>query len=101
MATVFVVTAGTGDTYRIERVYLDSDQAHRFAQDYNGMVPMNRSRWRSGRPVRRRLLSPHTPSSSPPHPARLVAAAVSHHSMATCRETVIDAGNVAPVNTYQ
>jgi hypothetical protein len=25
MATVFVVTAGSGDSYRIERVYLDSD----------------------------------------------------------------------------
>ena len=35
MTTVYVVTAGGGDTYRIERVYLDSDQAHRFAQDYN------------------------------------------------------------------
>lgn len=27
MATVYVVTAGSGDTYRIERVYLDRDQA--------------------------------------------------------------------------
>ncbi len=25
MATVYVVTAGSGDTYRIERVYLDRD----------------------------------------------------------------------------
>ena len=40
MATVFVVTAGTGDTYRIERVYLDSDQAYGFAQDYNGIAPV-------------------------------------------------------------
>ena len=29
MATVYVVTAGSGDTYRIERVYLDRDQADR------------------------------------------------------------------------
>ena len=27
MTTVYVVTAGGGDTYRIERVYLDPDQA--------------------------------------------------------------------------
>ena len=25
MATVYVVTAGSGESYRIERVYLDSD----------------------------------------------------------------------------
>jgi hypothetical protein len=31
---VYVVTAGGGDTYRIERVYLDRDQADQFAQDY-------------------------------------------------------------------
>jgi len=40
MATVYVVTAGSGDSYRIERVYLDSDQAYRFAQDYNGIGPV-------------------------------------------------------------
>src|SRR6476619_78319 len=40
MATVFVVTAGSGDTYRIERVYLDRDAAHGFAQDYNGIAPV-------------------------------------------------------------
>ncbi len=40
MTTVFVITAGTGDTYRIERVYLDSDKAYRFAQDYNGISPV-------------------------------------------------------------
>ena len=28
MTTVNVVTAGSGDTYRIERVYLDSDEAY-------------------------------------------------------------------------
>ena len=38
--TVYVVTAGSGDTYRIERVYLDSDRADRFAQDYNGLAPV-------------------------------------------------------------
>jgi len=41
MATVFVVTAGSGDTYRIERVYLDRDEAYRFAQDYNGIAPVD------------------------------------------------------------
>ena len=40
MAMVYVVTAGSGDTYRIERVYLDSDQAYKFAQDYNGIAPV-------------------------------------------------------------
>ena len=40
MATVYVVTAGSGDSYRIERVYLDSDQAYGFAQDYNGIAPV-------------------------------------------------------------
>jgi hypothetical protein len=40
MATVYVVTAGSADTYRIERVYLDRDQAYKFAQDYNGIGPI-------------------------------------------------------------
>jgi hypothetical protein len=40
MAMVYVVTAGSGDTYRIERIYLDHDQADRFAQDYNGIAPV-------------------------------------------------------------
>jgi hypothetical protein len=40
MATVCVVTAGSGDTYRIERVYLDRDQADEFAQHYNGIAPV-------------------------------------------------------------
>ena len=38
MATVHVVTAGTGDTYRIASV--DGDQAHAFAQAYNGIAPV-------------------------------------------------------------
>ena len=32
MTAVFVVTAGSGDTYRIERVYLDREEADRFAR---------------------------------------------------------------------
>ena len=40
MTTVYVLTAGSGDSYRIERVYLDSDQAYGFAQDYNGIAPV-------------------------------------------------------------
>ena len=39
MTTVYVVTAGSGDTYRVERVYLDRDEAYGFAQDYNGIAP--------------------------------------------------------------
>ena len=41
MTTVYVVTAGSGDTYRIERVYLDSDEAYKFAQAYNGIGPVD------------------------------------------------------------
>ena len=52
MATVYVVTAGSGESYRIERVYLDRDQADQFAQDYNGIEPVQV--WRHGRPMRRR-----------------------------------------------
>jgi len=40
MATVYVVTAGSGDSYRIERVYLDGEKAYGFAQDYNGISPV-------------------------------------------------------------
>ena len=53
MATVFVVTAGSGDTYRIERVYLDRDEAHGFAQDYNGIAPVEPvqvEEWQDGAP---------------------------------------------------
>ena len=32
MAAVYVVTAGSGESYHIERVYLDADQAYGFAQ---------------------------------------------------------------------
>ena len=53
MATVFVVTAGSGDSYRIERVYLDSEQAYGFAQDYNGIAPtepVQVEEWQVGSP---------------------------------------------------
>ena len=40
MAAVCVVTAGSGDTYRIERIYLDRDQAEWFTQDYNEIAPV-------------------------------------------------------------
>ena len=39
MTTVYVVTAGSEATYRIERIYLDSEQAYTFAQAYNGVGP--------------------------------------------------------------
>ncbi len=53
MATVYVVTAGSGDTYRIERVYLDGEQAYGFAQAYNGISPVEPvqvEEWQAGRP---------------------------------------------------
>ena len=40
MTTVSVLTAGSGESYRIERVYLDGAQAYGFAQDYNGIAPV-------------------------------------------------------------
>ena len=55
MATVYVVTAGSGDSYRIERVYLDGERAYRFAQDYNGIAPVEPvqvEEWESGAPAR-------------------------------------------------
>ena len=54
MATVFVVTAGSGDTYRIERVYLDGERAYKFAQDYNGISPVEPvqvEEWQAGDPA--------------------------------------------------
>jgi hypothetical protein len=54
MATVYVVTAGSGDGYRIERVYLDSDQAYGFAQAYNGISPVEPvqvEEWQDGAPA--------------------------------------------------
>jgi hypothetical protein len=53
MATAYVVTAGSGDTYRIERVYLDSELAYRFAQAYNGIAPVEPvqvEEWKPGAP---------------------------------------------------
>ena len=53
MTTVYVVTAGSGDSYRIERVYLDRDQAYGFAQDYNGIAPVEPvqvEEWQVGAP---------------------------------------------------
>ena len=53
MTTVYVVTAGSGDSYRIERVYLDGDQAYGFAQDYNGIAPVEPvqvEEWQTGAP---------------------------------------------------
>ena len=40
MATVYAITSGSGDTYRIERVYLDRDEAYGFAEAYNGIAPV-------------------------------------------------------------
>jgi hypothetical protein len=53
MAKVYVITAGRGDTYRIERVYLDRDQAYGFAEDYNGIAPnepVHVEEWETGAP---------------------------------------------------
>ena len=30
--------AGSGESYRIERIYLDADQAYGFAEAYNGIA---------------------------------------------------------------
>jgi hypothetical protein len=52
MATVFAATAGS-DAYRIERLYLNRDQADRFAQDYNGIAhvePVQVKEWQTGAP---------------------------------------------------
>ncbi len=38
MTAVCVGTAGSGESYRIERVYLDAEQAYGFAEDYNGIA---------------------------------------------------------------
>ena len=53
MATVYVMTAGSGETYRIERVYLDRDEAYKFAQNYNGIAPVEPAQveeWQIGAP---------------------------------------------------
>jgi hypothetical protein len=53
MATVFVVTAGSGETYHIERMYLDADGAYGFAQAYNGIAPVEPvqvEEWQVGAP---------------------------------------------------
>lgn len=53
MATVYVVTAGGGDTYRIERIFLDGDEASDFAQAYNGIAPVDPvhvEEWQTGAP---------------------------------------------------
>ena len=47
----YVVTAGSGDTYRIERIHLDRDQAYRFMRDYNGIAPLSLLRSRNCRRV--------------------------------------------------
>jgi hypothetical protein len=54
MTTVYVVTAGKEDTYRIERIYLDSEQAYGFAQAYNGLGPTDPvqvEEWQVGDPT--------------------------------------------------
>jgi hypothetical protein len=53
MTRVYVVTAGSGDTYRIERVYLDPDEAYRFEEEYNGIAPnepVQVEEWENGAP---------------------------------------------------
>jgi hypothetical protein len=53
MAMAYVVTAGRGDTYRIERVYLDRDAAYGFVKDYNGIAPdepVHVEEWEAGAP---------------------------------------------------
>ena len=47
------MTAGSGESYRIERVYLDADAAYGFAQAYNGIAPVEPiqvEEWQVGAP---------------------------------------------------
>lgn len=55
MTAVHVVTAGRGDTYRTERLYLDPDQL-RVRAGLSGIAQSNQSRSRNGRPVPARRL---------------------------------------------
>ena len=53
MATVYVVTAGSGDSYRIERVHLDPDEPYGFAKDHNLIAPaepVQVEEWHTGAP---------------------------------------------------
>jgi hypothetical protein len=53
MAAVHVVTADSGESYHIERVHLDADQAYGFAQAYNGISPVDPvqvEEWQVGAP---------------------------------------------------
>ena len=43
MAMVYVVTAGSGDSYRIERVYLDGEQAYSSPRTTTASRRWNRS----------------------------------------------------------
>jgi hypothetical protein len=77
MATVYVVTAGSGDTYRIERVYLDSDQAYRFEEEYNGtgpVEPVQVEEWEAGG-LRRPVLAGAVVGTCPGEQAPCCAAA--------------------------
>ena len=52
-APVFALTAGSGDSYRIERLCLDGEQACGFARDYNGIAPVEPlqvEEWQVGAP---------------------------------------------------
>jgi hypothetical protein len=64
MTMVDAITAGSGDTYRIERVYLDRDQACGLAQDCHEIAPVEPvqvEEWRSG--ARRRPTAARTGAS--------------------------------------
>src|ERR1700757_223715 len=53
MATVYVVTGGSGDTYCVERVNLDRDEAYGFAHAYNETAPnepVQVEEWQTGAP---------------------------------------------------
>ncbi len=44
MTKMDVITAGSGDTYRIELVYLDGDQAYGLPRTTTALRPVNRRR---------------------------------------------------------
>jgi hypothetical protein len=53
VATVYLVTARSGEIHRIERVYVDRDEAYGFADAYNGIAPnepVHVQEWETGAP---------------------------------------------------
>ena len=97
MTTVEAITAGSGDTYRIEWVYLDRDQACGLVQDCNEIAPVEPvqvEEWRSG--ARRRPRAARTgggPSGGRGCRSASVASTCGTPATASGATTSISAGN--------